>query len=118
MIFLDDIFWEQLEFHSKILVPFHRGAKVEILDVNGHEFCVGCRYDAVEEELDCEEIRSRSSTVAGEVDQIASNRDSCAVFVFLSFSVDTYYSSVGFVTFAVLWNVRLADEEDCFRCCY
>ncbi len=114
---MNDIFWEQLELHSKILVLFHRGAKVEILYVNGHEFCVGCRYDAVEEELDCEEICSRRSPFAEEVDQIASNRDTRAVFVFLSFSVDTYYSSVRFVTFAVLWNVCLADEEDCFRCC-
>ncbi len=57
---------------------------------------------AVEEELDCEEICSRSSAVAGEVDQIASNRDSRAVFVFLSFSVNTYYSSVRFVAFAIL----------------
>jgi hypothetical protein len=108
---------EQFELHSKVLVPFHRGAKVDVLDVNGHKFRVWRRYDAVEKELDCEEIWSRGSTVAGVVDQVASNHDSCVVFVFLSFPVNTYYSSVSFVTFAILWNVRLADEKDSFCCC-
>ena len=99
---MDDIFWEQFELHSKVLILFHWGAKVEVLDVNGHEFRIGRRYDAVEKELDCEEICSRGSTVAGVVDQVASNRDSGVVFVFLSFPVNTYYSSISFVTFAIL----------------
>jgi hypothetical protein len=77
--------------------------------VDGHAFHIVCGYDAVEEELDCQEICSWGSTVAGVVDN--------AVLVFLSLSVDTHNSSIGVVAFAVLWNVHLVDEIDCFCCC-
>jgi hypothetical protein len=48
------------------------------------------------------------------VDEIASNGDSCAVFVFLSFTVDTDDSPVGDVTLAFFGDVVLAHEENCF----
>jgi hypothetical protein len=49
---LDDIFWEKFGLNLKVLVSFCWSAKVEVFDVNGHEFCVECRYDAIEKELD------------------------------------------------------------------
>ena len=118
VVFLDNIFREQFNLHSKILISCHWSAKIEVFDVNGHIFCVGCRYYAVEQELDCEEVRSWGDTVSGVVDEVASHGDSCVILVFLSFSIDTYNSSIGDVAFLVLWNVCFVDEKDCFcHCC-
>ena len=85
------------------------------MDMN---FALGVDISAVEQELDCEEIRSWGAAVSGVVDEVASHGDSGAILVFLSFSVDTYDSSVSDVAFSVLWNVCFVDEKDCFsRCC-
>ena len=78
VVFLDNIFREQFDLHSKILVSFHWSAKIEVFDVNEHEFGVGCRYCAVEQELDCEEVCSWGATVSGVVDEVASHGDSSA----------------------------------------
>ncbi len=52
----DDILWEQLQFHAKVFVLIHGSHEVKILDVDSHELCIGCEDDAVEHELDYEEI--------------------------------------------------------------
>jgi hypothetical protein len=114
---LDNIFREQFDLHLKILILFHWSAKIEVFDANGHEFRIACRYYAVEQELDCEEISSWGATVSRVVDEVASHSDSGAILVFLSFSVDTNNSSISDVAFSVLWNVCFVDEKDCFRRC-
>ncbi len=45
----DDVLGKQFQLHSEILILCHWCAQIEILDVNGHKFCVWCGYDAVEE---------------------------------------------------------------------
>ncbi len=40
-IFIDDVLGEQFQFHSEVLLPVHGSHEVEVLDVNGHELCIG-----------------------------------------------------------------------------
>jgi hypothetical protein len=49
VVFNDGVFGEKFKFHSKIFVACHWCIQVEILDVNGHEFCIRHGDDAVEE---------------------------------------------------------------------
>jgi hypothetical protein len=67
-VFIDDVLGEQFQFHSKVLVTFHGSHEVEVLDVNGHELCIGGGDDAVEHEFDGEEVCSWCPTVVGVVD--------------------------------------------------
>ncbi len=100
--------------HAKILVACHWCLQVEILDVDGHETCVWCGNDAVEQYFDCEEICCWGSAVARVVDEISSHGDSCVVFVFLSFTADTDNSPVGDITLAFFGDVTLAHEKNGF----
>ncbi len=45
-IFIDDVLWEEFEFHPKVLVVIHGCHEVEVLDVDGHEH-IGHGDDAV-----------------------------------------------------------------------
>jgi hypothetical protein len=47
-IFIDDVWGEQVQFHSEVLVTVHGSHEVVVLDVNRHELCVGGGDDAVE----------------------------------------------------------------------
>ena len=67
-VFFDDILWEQFQFHVKVFVSIHGSHEVKILDVDSHEFCIGCGDDAVEHELDCEEISCGCAAVIWIVD--------------------------------------------------
>jgi hypothetical protein len=40
------------ELQSHIFIPCHLSVEVEVIDVQSHEFCVGCADDAIEEEID------------------------------------------------------------------
>jgi hypothetical protein len=55
-VIIDDVLGEQFQFHSEVLVPVHGSHEVEVLDVDGHELCIGGGYDAVEHEFDGKEV--------------------------------------------------------------
>ena len=40
-VFIDDVLGEQFRFYSEVLVPVHWSHEVEVLDVDGHELCIG-----------------------------------------------------------------------------
>jgi hypothetical protein len=40
--------WEEFEFHPEVLIAIHGHHEVEVLDVNGHELCIGRGDNAVE----------------------------------------------------------------------
>jgi hypothetical protein len=67
-IFIDDVLGERFQFHSEVLVPVHRSHEVEVLDVDGHELCIGGGDDAVEHEFDGKEICRWCPTVVTVVD--------------------------------------------------
>ncbi len=47
-MFVNDVLWEEFEFHPEVLVAIHGHHEVEVLDVNSHELCIGSGDDAVE----------------------------------------------------------------------
>ena len=53
----------------------HRGAKVEVGQVDAEDHGARCAYRGVDEEFGGEEVRSGSALVAGEVDEIFANRE-------------------------------------------
>ncbi len=67
-IFTDDVLGEQSQFHSEVLVTFHRSHEVEVLDVDSHKLCIGGGDDAVKHEFDGEEVCSWCPTVVRVVD--------------------------------------------------
>jgi hypothetical protein len=68
----NDILWHVCDPQSHVFIPCHWGVEVEILNVHSHKFCVGGADDAVEEELDGEEIGSRGACVSWVVHSVAS----------------------------------------------
>ncbi len=51
-IFINNVLWEEFEFHSEVLKMVLGSHEVEVADVNSHEFCIGDGDDAVEHEFD------------------------------------------------------------------
>ncbi len=47
-VFTNDVLWEEFEFHPEVLVVIHGRQEVEVLDVDGHELCIGHGDDSVE----------------------------------------------------------------------
>jgi hypothetical protein len=47
-VFIDDVLWEEFEFHPEVLEAIHGRHEVKVLDVDGHELCIGRGDDAVE----------------------------------------------------------------------
>ena len=78
-VFLDIIVREITEIEAPVLVAGHWRAEVEILDVDGYEFCVGYGDHAVEEELQGKLVNSGCSTVTWVVHSVAPNSEACAV---------------------------------------
>ncbi len=83
-VFINDIRWEQLQFHTEVFISIHWCHEVEIFNVNHHELGVRHRDDTVEYYLDCEEIGCGCAAVIGVVDKISTHRDTGAVGVFFS----------------------------------
>jgi len=46
----------------------HRGHQVEILDVDGHELCIGSQDDTVEHKFDGEKVCCWGATITGVVE--------------------------------------------------
>jgi hypothetical protein len=84
------------------------------IEVECHKFCVGCRYDAVEEELHCEEVYCGSSAVTWVVDEVATHGDACPKLVLLCITVRAYYSAVGDVPPAFFWDLCFVVKKDGF----
>ncbi len=93
---------------------FHRCHKVEMFEVKHHEFCIGCRYDAVEEEFYGKEIGCWSAAVTWVVYEVAPNHDVHLKLVFLSIMVHAYNSALHDVAVSSVWVVLLVDEENGF----
>ena len=111
VILVDDVLGEQFNFHSEVLVSLHWGHEVEVLDIDGHEFCIRCGDDAVEQEFDREEIGSRRAAVIWIVDEVASDGDAGAVGIFLLRSIGAYDASICDVFASFLWDHRLGHEN-------
>jgi hypothetical protein len=47
-MFIDDVWGEQLQFHSEVLITVHGSHEVVVLDVDHHELCGGGGDDALE----------------------------------------------------------------------
>jgi hypothetical protein len=47
-LFVNDVLWEEFEFHPEVLISIHGCHEVEVLDVNSHELCIGHGDDTVE----------------------------------------------------------------------
>jgi hypothetical protein len=47
-IFINDVWGEQFQFHSEVLLMIHGSHEVVVLDVDYHELCIGGGDDAVE----------------------------------------------------------------------
>ncbi len=41
-VFVNDVLWEEFEFHLEVLIAIHGRHEVEVLDGDGHELCIGC----------------------------------------------------------------------------
>ena len=67
-VFIDDVWWEQLQFHLEVFEAVHWCHQIEILDVDCHELGIGCGDYAVEHEFDSEEISGGCATVIRVVD--------------------------------------------------
>ncbi len=46
-VFNDDVLREEFEFHLEVIVAIHGHHEVEVLNVDGHELCIGRGDDAV-----------------------------------------------------------------------
>ena len=53
---MDDLFWDVTEFRAEVFGTFKWGHQVKVGDVQGHELCTGCGYDAVEQDFCCDHI--------------------------------------------------------------
>jgi hypothetical protein len=47
-VFINDVLWEEFESHPEVLVAIYGHHEVEVLDVDGHELCIGHGDDAAE----------------------------------------------------------------------
>ena len=47
-VFVDDVLWEEFEFHPEVLIAIHGRHEVEVLDVHSHELCIGRGDDTVD----------------------------------------------------------------------
>jgi hypothetical protein len=47
-VFVNDVLWEEFEFHPEVPIAIHGHHEVEVLDVDGHELCIGHGDDPAE----------------------------------------------------------------------
>ncbi len=62
---LNDILWHNGKTKLHVFIAGHGGVEVEILDINGHDFCIGgCADYAVDKEFDSKKVGSRCAHIA------------------------------------------------------
>ncbi len=98
----------------EVFISLHWHHQEEVLKIRGCEFCIGSGYYAVEEEFDCQQIRSGCSAVARVVNKISTHSNACSVFIFLSITKGTYNSCICLIALSVIWCVDFPYEEDGF----
>ena len=111
-IFFDDVWWEHLQFHAEVFIPIHRGHEVEVFDVDCHEFAVGGGDDAVEQQLDCEDIGCGCATVVGIIDKITTHCYAGAIGIRLLRAMGAHDATVRDVLASVLWDHFLGHESN------
>ena len=80
-ILCDKVRWQATELELHVFVARHRRVEVEILDTNRHEPCTGRGDDTVKEKLDGEKVNSGRTAIAGVVDSVAADGETCTAWI-------------------------------------
>ena len=100
----------KLETH--VVVPFHWGIEVEVLDIYCHVADLFGGDGAVEMQLDGEQVDGGCAAVAGVVDPVSANCQSCPVGVLFGWPVAHHDASIRDILPAVGRDFFFVDEED------
>ncbi len=82
VVFADDFWWDQVDGYAHVFRLVHRGVQVEVLDVAASHFRIGGGEYTVDEAFCGGDVGSGGAGVAGVVDEITPNGESC-LFHFL-----------------------------------
>ncbi len=93
-VLFDDVVWENGEWHFHIFISCHRGAEIEVFDVQACVSGVDGADGAVPENLCGGEFSCARSEFSWVVDQVTSGCEVCAVGVCLLRSVIDYDASI------------------------
>ena len=107
---MDNIVWEVAQFDPHIFIARHGRVEVEILNVDGHEFCIWCLHYAVQEYFDCENVHCWCATVPWEVYSVSANAELDSVRVVFFISVNYNYPAVYDVSPSIYWHTAFVNK--------
>ncbi len=91
---------------------YHQGVEVEILQINGAVACTLCGDNAVEMNLDCDQVNGGGTAIPGIGNAIAANGEASAIGICLLRTIVDAHAPICDVFELVDWDVILSNEDN------